>query len=85
MTRAYRDGTMVLETAYQTEEGSVTVIDLMPLRSAVARPAPDGRRHAGAVRMRMELVMRFDYGSIVPWVQRTEDGMQAIAGPTGCA
>ncbi len=81
VSRRYRDGTMVLETTYQTEEGSVTVIDLMPLRSAV----PDLLRMVvgtrGAVRMRMELVVRFDYGSIVPWVQRTEDGMQAIAGP----
>jgi GH15 family glucan-1,4-alpha-glucosidase len=38
-----------------------------------------GRR--GQVRMRMEMVIRFDYGSIVPWVTRAEDGLRAIAGP----
>jgi GH15 family glucan-1,4-alpha-glucosidase len=31
--------------------------------------------------MRLELVIRFDYGSIVPWVQRSDGGISAIAGP----
>ena len=79
--RRYRDGTMVLETDYETGEGAVTVIDLMPMRSAV----PDllrivvGKR--GVVPMHMELVVRFDYGSIVPWVRRLEGGTEFIAGP----
>ena len=59
----------------------VAVTDFMPLRGV----APDivriveGKR-AGCA-MRMELVIRFDYGSIVPWVRRTADGIRAIAGP----
>jgi GH15 family glucan-1,4-alpha-glucosidase len=79
--RRYRDGTLVLETEYETDEGAVTVIDCMPVRVQ----APDlvrvveGKR--GQVRMRMELVIRFDYGSIVPWVQRIDGGISAIAGP----
>lgn len=79
--RRYREGTLVLETDYETTEGAVTVIDLMPIRTSV----PDlvrmvvGRR--GSVKMRMELVIRFDYGSVVPWVQQVEGGLQAIAGP----
>ena len=81
VSRRYREGTMVLETEYETEEGSVTVIDLMPIRSAV----PDVLRvvvgNKGVVRMRMELVVRFDYGSVVPWVQRIDGGLQAVAGP----
>jgi GH15 family glucan-1,4-alpha-glucosidase len=59
----------------------VTVIDCMPPRSR----EPDlvrlvvGRR--GQVRMRMQLMMRFDYGSIIPWVRRTDEGIRAVAGP----
>ena len=69
MRRRYRDGTLVLETDYETAEGAVTVIDCMPVRAQ----APDlvrvveGKR--GQVRMKMELIIRFDYGSIIPWVQ----------------
>ncbi|MGE3540756.1 MAG: glycoside hydrolase family 15 protein [Candidatus Tectimicrobiota bacterium] len=79
--RRYRPGTLVLETDYETDEGAVTVIDCMPPRSR----EPDlvrlvvGRR--GQVRLRMELVIRFDYGSIIPWVRRVEQGIQAVAGP----
>ena len=79
--RRYRDNTLVLETEYETEDGAVTLIDCMPPRSK----EPDvirmvvGRR--GQVRMRMRLAIRFDYGSIVPWVRRTHKGIRAVAGP----
>ena len=79
--RRYREDTLVLETDYETEDGAVTVIDCMPPRSK----EPDvvrmvvGKR--GQVRMRMRLTIRFDYGSIVPWVRRTHKGIRAIAGP----
>jgi GH15 family glucan-1,4-alpha-glucosidase len=79
--RRYREGTLVLETDYETDDGAVTLIDCMPPRSR----EPDlvrmviGRR--GQVRMHMQLVIRFDYGSIVPWVRRTENGIRAVAGP----
>jgi GH15 family glucan-1,4-alpha-glucosidase len=79
--RRYRDGTLVLETDYETDGGMVTLIDCMPPRSS----EPDlvrivsGRR--GQVRMRMQLIMRLDYGSIIPWVRRTENGIRAVAGP----
>jgi len=79
--RAYRDGTLVLETDFETADGAVTVIDTMPVRTLY----PDlvrivvGKR--GQVRMRMEFIVRFDYGSIVPWVTRTRNGLSAIAGP----
>jgi GH15 family glucan-1,4-alpha-glucosidase len=81
VTRRYRGGTLILETDIETAEGAVTIVDCMPPRTA----APDlvrivvGRR--GKVPMRMRLVIRFDYGSIVPWVRRTEKGIRAIAGP----
>ena len=79
--RRYREGTLVLETDYDTAEGSVTVTDCMPPRSR----EPDVVRlvsgKSGQVPMRMQLVVRFDYGSIVPWVRRTEKGIRAVAGP----
>jgi GH15 family glucan-1,4-alpha-glucosidase len=79
--RRYRDGTLILETDYESADGAVTLIDCMPPRSR----EPDvvrmvvGRR--GQVRMRMQLIMRFDYGSIIPWVRRIENGLRAVAGP----
>jgi len=80
--RRYRDGSLVLETEHEaTDGGLVAVVDCMPVggqgRELVR--LVEGRR--GRVAMRMELVIRFDYGSIVPWVQRTDDGIWAIAGP----
>ena len=82
VSRRYRPGTLILETDFETEEGAVTLIDFMPLRgraSDIIRLVV-GRR--GRVAMRTELVMRFDYGSIVPWVSRAEDGsLRAVAGP----
>jgi len=79
--RHYREGTLVLETDYETDEGAVTVTDCMPMRVQ----APDlvrvveGKR--GQVRMRMEFIVRFDYGAILPWIQRIDGGMSAIGGP----
>ncbi|MBZ0134083.1 MAG: glycoside hydrolase family 15 protein [Rhodocyclaceae bacterium] len=79
--RRYRDGTMILETDFETDEGAVRVIDCMPLsdeRWDVLRIV-EGLR--GRVDMRMELVIRFDYGSIVPWVRRPDHTLLATAGP----
>ena len=72
--RRYREGTLVLETVFTTPEGVVKLIDCMPPRSG----EPDLVRQIvgvrGRVRMRMQLIIRFDYGSIVPWVRWTESG-----------
>jgi GH15 family glucan-1,4-alpha-glucosidase len=79
--RRYRDGTLVLETEFETAEGEAAVVDCMPPRSdgpCLARVVV-GRR--GKVPMTMHLVLRFDYGSIVPWVRRTDWGIRAVAGP----
>ena len=79
--RRYRDGTLVLETEFTTAEGAVKLIDCMPPRSG----EPDLVRLVvgvrGRVRMRMELIVRFDYGSIIPWVRRASYGIRAVAGP----
>ena len=79
--RQYRDGTLILETDFETDEGAVRIVDCMPLsneRWDVLRIV-EGLK--GRVAMRMELVIRFDYGSIVPWVRRVGDTLLATAGP----
>jgi GH15 family glucan-1,4-alpha-glucosidase len=81
--RFYRDGSVVLETVFATDDGEVGLIDFMPVgrpNSAVVRLVR-GRR--GRVAMRMDLALRFDYGGQVPWVTRLADGsgVSAIAGP----
>ncbi len=81
-SRRYRPDTLILETEFETDGGAVAVIDFMPPRghaSDVVRIV-EGRR--GTVEMCTELVLRFDYGSIVPWMRRIEEGaLKAIAGP----
>ncbi len=83
VTRAYHDGSVILETVFTTAEGEVSLIDFMPVghhHSSVVRLVR-GRR--GRVAMRMELALRFDYGALVPWVTQLPDGsgVSAIAGP----
>jgi GH15 family glucan-1,4-alpha-glucosidase len=82
-TRAYVKDTVVLETVFETADGCVALIDFMPVNPAAASVIRivEGRR--GRVAMRMNLTLRFDYGSSVPWVFRLEDGSGniAIAGP----
>jgi GH15 family glucan-1,4-alpha-glucosidase len=80
--RRYRPRTLVLETEWETETGSVRLIDFMPPRGK----APDIVRIVEGVRgemeMASELVIRFDYGSTVPWVRRLDGNDRlAIAGP----
>jgi GH15 family glucan-1,4-alpha-glucosidase len=79
--RRYREGTLVLETHYDTEDGAVTLIDCMPVRSEEPNLVRLVVGLRGEVRMRMQLIIRFDYGSIVPWVRRTDEGIRAVAGP----
>lgn len=79
--RAYRGDTLVLETFWETASGTVKVTDFMPQRDR----APDVMRIvegiSGTVQMRGELRLRFDYGSIVPWMRRSEGHRIAVAGP----
>ena len=79
--RRYVDDTVVLETEWVTHGGTVRVIDFMPPRGH----APDVVRIVegvrGAVAMRSELTLRFEYGRVVPWVRHHGDQIEAIAGP----
>lgn len=79
--RKYRDDTLVLETTFHTDEGSVRVTDCMPIRGRTVDIVRVVKGLSGRVPMRMELAIRFDYGSIVPWVVRADGGLQAVAGP----
>jgi GH15 family glucan-1,4-alpha-glucosidase len=80
--RRYRPGTLVLETEFTTPEGTVVLIDCMDRRGGhqdVLRVVHGVR---GRVPMQMELIIRFEYGTVVPWASRLPDGrLQAIAGP----
>jgi GH15 family glucan-1,4-alpha-glucosidase len=79
--RRYRGDTLILETELACDEGVVRLIDFMPPRGE----APDVVRIVegveGTVPMAMSLSIRFDYGSIIPWVRRRDDGIVAVAGP----
>src|SRR3954454_12852707 len=81
-SRRYKPGTLVLETDFETADGTVRVIDFMPRRG---QGAPRVMRIVEGVRgrvpMRMELSLRPDYGSISPWVELASDGAIATAGP----
>jgi GH15 family glucan-1,4-alpha-glucosidase len=79
--RQYRKDTLILETAFETDDGAVTVIDFMPPRSQQLDLVRMVVGQHGQVAMQMQLIMRLDYGSIIPWVRRTEYGIRAIGGP----
>jgi GH15 family glucan-1,4-alpha-glucosidase len=78
--RRYRPGTLVLETDYETDEGAVTLIDCMPIGAGTPTVVRIVEGKRGRVAMSLDLVVRLDYGSRVPWVRRTSDGIRAIGG-----
>jgi GH15 family glucan-1,4-alpha-glucosidase len=81
-SRRYRGDTLILDTQFTSADGAVTVTDFMPLRGPMADLVRIVRGQRGRVAMRSEIVLRFNYGSSVPWVTRMEDhAVRAIAGP----
>ncbi len=82
ITRMYRDGTLILETQFITRTGAATVIDFMPVRKEHPAIIRIVRGDRGTVRMSMDLVMRFEYGRLVPWVtQGPRKALHAVGGP----
>ncbi|MGE3934758.1 MAG: glycoside hydrolase family 15 protein, partial [Rhodospirillaceae bacterium] len=80
--RRYLDGTLVLETDFETSSGSVRLTDFMALptdRTINLVRMVTGLR--GQVPMSTDVRFRFDYGTTVPWLRRQEDGVRAVAGP----
>jgi GH15 family glucan-1,4-alpha-glucosidase len=81
-TRRYRGPTLILETDIETAEGAVTLIDFMPPRGKASDLVRLVMGKRGTVAMRTELVIRFDYGSLIPWVTRAESHtLTAVSGP----
>jgi GH15 family glucan-1,4-alpha-glucosidase len=81
VTRAYREGTLVLDTTFETPSGTVVLTDCMPRREDAPRVLRTVRGVRGNVPMRSEIVVRFEYGSVVPWVRKANRGITAIGGP----
>ncbi len=81
--RRYRGETLILETDIETADGAVTVIDFMPPGNGWSELVRIVVGRRGTVRMKMELVLRFDYGFSIPWVSRLkhDSGIKAIVGP----
>ena len=82
VTRQYRGRTLILETSIETPGGAVTVVDFMPPRGDASDVVRLVCGQRGRVAMRTELVIRFDYGLLTPWVTHLNDGsFRAVAGP----
>jgi GH15 family glucan-1,4-alpha-glucosidase len=81
VSRRYRPGTLILETHIVTAGGAAIVVDFMPPRGSTSDLIRLVVGERGMVRMRTELIFRFDYGRTVPWVTHLPDGVQVIAGP----
>ena len=81
--RRYRGPTLILENEFVTDTGAVVVVDFMPIaeRHQQVDVVRIVRCLRGSVPMRMEVVFRFDYGHIAPWVTRAGHGLRATAGP----
>ncbi|MGH8992945.1 MAG: glycoside hydrolase family 15 protein [Acidimicrobiia bacterium] len=79
--RRYRGQTLVLETEFVTDDGVVRLVDCMPPRARDPDVVRVVEGVSGRVPMRMELVIRFDYGRSAPWVRSIGGRLHAVAGP----
>jgi GH15 family glucan-1,4-alpha-glucosidase len=80
--RRYIDASLVLATTFETSEGAVELVDFFRPRHGSPNLVRLVRGLRGHVAMRIEIILRFEYGSVVPWVERlAEGGISAIAGP----
>jgi GH15 family glucan-1,4-alpha-glucosidase len=79
--RRYRGDSLILETELETDSGRARIIDFMPLRTKGVDLVGIVEGIEGSVAFKMELTVRFDYGSIVPWVRAVDGGIRALAGP----
>ena len=82
--RRYRTDTLILESEWQVGNGRVRVIDFMPPRETKPDIVRIVEGLEGSVHMRTELIVRFDYGSVVPWLRRLDvESLLAVGGPDG--
>jgi GH15 family glucan-1,4-alpha-glucosidase len=80
-TRSYRGHSLVLETIFETPTGVVRLTDAMPVRDEIPDLVRRVEGISGSVEMVCELALRFDYGSITPWLRRSGERIEALAGP----
>src|SRR5262245_34462232 len=81
-SRRYRENTLILETRFETTDGSAILVDFMPPRERDSHLIRIITGERGSVAFRSELILRFGYGAIIPWVTRADDdSLRAIAGP----
>ena len=78
-SRRYQGNSLILETRFETAEGTVALIDFMPPRGDASDIVRLVRGVSGRVKMRMELVIRFGFGTDIPWVKKNEDGDGLLA------
>ena len=82
ISRSYEDGTLILETVFETDTGVAKLIDFMPTTTAHSSVARMVVGLEGQVDFHMELVIRFGYGRVVPWLEKHGEGCYtAVAGP----
>lgn len=79
-SRRYLGDTLILETRFETDSGTVALIDFMPPRGKASDIVRLVRGVSGTVKMRMELVIRFGFGVDIPWVRRIDHSLLAVAG-----
>jgi GH15 family glucan-1,4-alpha-glucosidase len=80
-TRRYRPESLVLETEFHNEQGVVRIVDCMPPRQTDPNVVRIVEGVRGTVSMDLDLIVKFDYGSIAPWIQTQNGGQHLIAGP----
>ena len=80
-TQRYRGNTLILETCFETDQGQLKVTDFMPPRSGAPALVRMVEATDGPVDVAVHLTIRFNYGLAIPWVQRIEGGLTAVAGP----
>ncbi|HWC14822.1 MAG TPA: glycoside hydrolase family 15 protein [Actinomycetota bacterium] len=91
-SRRYAGDTLILESRFETDEGTAVLVDCLPVepsseprdpRAVIAEGAVcrQVRGERGAVRMSMDYRPRFDYGSIVPWFRNAHGAIEAVGGP----
>src|SRR5688572_10250345 len=78
-SRRYWDDTLILQTRFETADGAVDLIDFMPPRGNASDVVRLVRGVRGRVRMHMQLVIRFGFGTDIPWVKKSEDGSALLA------
>ena len=82
LERRYLDGSLILATTFETAAGAIELVDFMRPRRRLPQLVRLVRGLRGRVAMCTEFILRFDYGTVVPWVERLpEGGLSAIGGP----